>query len=274
MSPRRIRRQSRPHRRERFLRLQNAPGLGPDGDLETVEKNAPRHWPKRRSDDRRPQLVAHGRQILFPRNRRQLVAISRPSSRLGSKNPCRPTITLLDCARRSKISTPWRPASTSNPKPVSPTDRDPMRRPHPNGRLLPGRFCDGPANLHGRSRRQTQVRLPQLGHHARILAAPHLGICSPEKVVEWLEYPCYSNLAGPACIPSRWPTKSSANRWRLIAAMIVPKGPGLGIEIDERIIEKYPLIPGPWSFFRIDSRPKRWPSPATTACRGPARARL
>jgi len=35
--------------------------------------------------------------------------------------------------------------------------------------------------------------------------------------------------------------------------LVVPKGPGLGIEIDERVIEKYPFIPGPWSFFRIDS---------------------
>ena len=35
--------------------------------------------------------------------------------------------------------------------------------------------------------------------------------------------------------------------------LIVPNGPGLGIEIDERVIEKYPFIPGPWSFFKIDS---------------------
>jgi len=38
--------------------------------------------------------------------------------------------------------------------------------------------------------------------------------------------------------------------------LIVPTGPGLGVEIDERVIEKYPFIPGPWSFFRIDSPPE------------------
>ena len=38
--------------------------------------------------------------------------------------------------------------------------------------------------------------------------------------------------------------------------LIVPAGPGLGVEIDERVIEKYPFIPGPWSFFRIDSPPE------------------
>jgi hypothetical protein len=35
--------------------------------------------------------------------------------------------------------------------------------------------------------------------------------------------------------------------------LIVPKGPGWGIEIDESVIARYPWIPGPWSFFQIDS---------------------
>jgi hypothetical protein len=38
--------------------------------------------------------------------------------------------------------------------------------------------------------------------------------------------------------------------------LIVPRGPGLGIEIDESVIERYPWIPGPWSYFRIDSPPE------------------
>jgi L-alanine-DL-glutamate epimerase-like enolase superfamily enzyme len=29
----------------------------------------------------------------------------------------------------------------------------------------------------------------------------------------------------------------------------MPSGHGLGIEVDEKIIDKYPFIPGPWSFF-------------------------
>jgi hypothetical protein len=35
--------------------------------------------------------------------------------------------------------------------------------------------------------------------------------------------------------------------------LVVPGTPGLGIEIDESVIARYPFIPGPWSFFRIDS---------------------
>jgi hypothetical protein len=30
-------------------------------------------------------------------------------------------------------------------------------------------------------------------------------------------------------------------------------GPGMGININEDVIEKYPFIPGPWSIFKLDS---------------------
>jgi len=35
--------------------------------------------------------------------------------------------------------------------------------------------------------------------------------------------------------------------------LVVPNGAGLGIEINEKVIEQYPFIPGPWSYFRLDS---------------------
>jgi hypothetical protein len=38
--------------------------------------------------------------------------------------------------------------------------------------------------------------------------------------------------------------------------LIVPKDPGLGVEVDESVIERYPYIPGPWSIFKIDSPPE------------------
>jgi hypothetical protein len=34
---------------------------------------------------------------------------------------------------------------------------------------------------------------------------------------------------------------------------MVPRTPGLGVKVDERVIERYPWIPGPWSLFRTDS---------------------
>jgi len=38
--------------------------------------------------------------------------------------------------------------------------------------------------------------------------------------------------------------------------LVVPSGPGLGAEINETVIDKYPFIQGAWSFFRIDSPPQ------------------
>ena len=38
--------------------------------------------------------------------------------------------------------------------------------------------------------------------------------------------------------------------------LLLPDSPGLGIEVDESIVEKYPFIPGPWSYFKIDSPPE------------------
>jgi hypothetical protein len=35
--------------------------------------------------------------------------------------------------------------------------------------------------------------------------------------------------------------------------LIVSRAPGLGVTVDESVIERYPWIPGPWSLFRTDS---------------------
>jgi hypothetical protein len=72
--------------------------------------------------------------------------------------------------------------------------------------------------------------------------------------VEWLEYPCYANSGRAGMYP--FPLADEILRDPLTiekGQLIVPNGPGLGIEINEAVIEKYPFIPGPWSFFRLDS---------------------
>ena len=95
------------------------------------------------------------------------------------------------------------------------------------------------------------------GTALEVLAAAQLGICRSADVVEWLEYPCYSNSGRPGMYP--FPLADEILREPLAIErgdLMVPKGPGLGIEIDERVIEKYPFIPGPWSFFKIDSPPE------------------
>jgi L-alanine-DL-glutamate epimerase-like enolase superfamily enzyme len=95
------------------------------------------------------------------------------------------------------------------------------------------------------------------GTTLEVLAAAHFGICWPESVVEWLEYPCYANSGRRGMYP--FPLADEILREPLQIAngrLIVPAGPGLGIEIDERVADKYPFLPGPWSLFRIDSPPQ------------------
>jgi L-alanine-DL-glutamate epimerase-like enolase superfamily enzyme len=97
------------------------------------------------------------------------------------------------------------------------------------------------------------------GTALEVVAAAHLGVCWPEQVVAWLEYPCYSSP------PLAKQTRAGMYPFPLAAEilkdplqidhgdMVVPRGPGLGVTVDESVIERYPWIPGPWSYFHIDS---------------------
>ncbi|MBI2688817.1 MAG: mandelate racemase/muconate lactonizing enzyme family protein [Acidobacteria bacterium] len=94
------------------------------------------------------------------------------------------------------------------------------------------------------------------GTELELIAAAHAGICWPENVVEWLEAPCYTT-------PGRkfmyeWPLASEILAEPLAiekGELFVPRSAGLGIEVDESVIEKYPWKPGPWSYFTLISPP-------------------
>jgi L-alanine-DL-glutamate epimerase-like enolase superfamily enzyme len=95
------------------------------------------------------------------------------------------------------------------------------------------------------------------GTTLEVLAAAHFGVCWPEDVVEWLEYPCHANAGRPGMYPVPLADEILARPLEIEDGyLVVPDGPGLGIEIDERVVERYPFIPGPWSFFRIDNPPQ------------------
>jgi L-alanine-DL-glutamate epimerase-like enolase superfamily enzyme len=107
------------------------------------------------------------------------------------------------------------------------------------------------------ARRELRFAFHSWGTDLEVLAAAHLGICWPETVVEWLEYPCYSHGGKPGIYP--FPIASEILREPLEierGELIVPRAAGLGIEINESAIGKYPWKPGPWSIFRIDSPPQ------------------
>src|SRR5690349_15379561 len=95
------------------------------------------------------------------------------------------------------------------------------------------------------------------GTALEVLAAAHLGVCWPERAVEWLEYPCYANGGRVGMYPFPLADEILASPLQLEnGELIVPRTPGLGIEIDERAIARYPFIPGPWSYFQVNSPPQ------------------
>lgn len=92
------------------------------------------------------------------------------------------------------------------------------------------------------------------GTALEVIAAAHLGICWPDTVVEWLEYPCYSTPARAGMYPFPLASEILAEPLRLDRGdLIVPREPGMGVTVDESVLERYPWIPGPWSYFRTDS---------------------
>ena len=88
-----------------------------------------------------------------------------------------------------------------------------------------------------------------------VIAAAHLGACWPDQVVEWLEYPCYSTPSTAGMYPFPLAAEVLKEPLQLDHGdLILPKGPGLGVEVDESVVEHYPWIPGPWSVVRADSK--------------------
>ena len=95
------------------------------------------------------------------------------------------------------------------------------------------------------------------GSTLEVLAAAHFGVCWPENVVEWLEYPCYANGGRAGMYPFPLAEEILVEPLHIVNGYLtVPAGHGLGIGIDERVVERYPYVPGPWSVFRIDNPPQ------------------
>jgi L-alanine-DL-glutamate epimerase-like enolase superfamily enzyme len=93
------------------------------------------------------------------------------------------------------------------------------------------------------------------GTALEVIAAAHLGVCWPEHVVEWLEYPVYEEG-----VLYPFPLATEILKEPLViergGELAVPREPGLGVEIDMTVVDRYPWLPGPWSTFRIDSPPQ------------------
>lgn len=92
------------------------------------------------------------------------------------------------------------------------------------------------------------------GTMLEVLAAAQLGVCREERVVEWLEYPCYSAPGRMGMYPFPLSDEILKDPLDVKAGYLtLPTGSGLGLDVNESVIEKYPFIPGPWSFFHQTS---------------------
>ena len=104
------------------------------------------------------------------------------------------------------------------------------------------------------SRQGLKFAFHSWGTALEVIAAAHLGICWPEFVAEWLEYPCYSGPTRAGMYPFPLAAEILKEPLHLDSGdLIVPRAPGLGVAVDESVAERYPWIPGPWSYFRTDS---------------------
>ncbi|MEA2698723.1 MAG: D-galactarolactone cycloisomerase [Myxococcales bacterium] len=120
-----------------------------------------------------------------------------------------------------------------------------------------GGFAMGARVVEAVRRRGLRFAFHSWGTTLEVLAAAHFGICWPEEVVEWLEYPCYANNGRAGMYPFPLADEILAQPLDIQNGVLtVPSGPGLGVEIDQRVIERYPFIPGPWSYFQIYSPPE------------------
>jgi len=120
---------------------------------------------------------------------------------------------------------------------------------YPTGRLL----------LSELAREGLRFAFHSWGTALEVMAAAHLGICWPEMVAEWLECPVYSTPERATMYP--FPLAQEILRQPLEiqkGELVVPREPGLGVEVNELVIDRYPWIAGPWSSFRLDSPPETW----------------
>jgi L-alanine-DL-glutamate epimerase-like enolase superfamily enzyme len=109
------------------------------------------------------------------------------------------------------------------------------------------------------ARQELRFAFHSWGTDLEVIAAAQLGVCWPETVVEWLEYPCHSTATRPGMYAFPLSTDILAEPLQIEKGdLVVPRSPGLGVKVDESVVERYPWIPGPWSYFSLTSPRETW----------------
>lgn len=85
-----------------------------------------------------------------------------------------------------------------------------------------------------------------------------IGACFSRETAAWLEYPEYAHRDSRVMYPYALSDELVPDAPRPVKGEFpLPDGPGLGVTVDEAVVEKYPYRPGPWSLFELDSPPTR-----------------
>ena len=122
-----------------------------------------------------------------------------------------------------------------------------------------GGYGIGEALLPAVERAGLQFAFHSWGTDLEVIAAAHLGVCWPESVVAWLEYPVYSTERLETMYPFPLAREILAEPLEISGGRLtVPARPGWGVDVDPAVIGKYPWIPGPWSSFSLISPPETW----------------
>jgi L-alanine-DL-glutamate epimerase-like enolase superfamily enzyme len=85
-----------------------------------------------------------------------------------------------------------------------------------------------------------------------------IGSCFPRETAAWLEYPEYAHRDSRFMYPYGLSDELVPDAPRPVNGEIaLPDGPGLGVSVDEQVLDKYPYQRGPWSIFELESPPSK-----------------
>lgn len=92
------------------------------------------------------------------------------------------------------------------------------------------------------------------GTELETIADAQVGACFDHQTASWLEYPCYSHRGQPIMYPFPLADEVLADPLQIEDGnLVLPEGDGLGVTVNETVLDRYPYRPGPWSTFEIES---------------------
>ena len=88
------------------------------------------------------------------------------------------------------------------------------------------------------------------------LANAHVLATLTEAQAPWLEFPCFTNERWSTLYPFPGAYECIVEPLQVEQSYLtVPLRPGLGVDVDESVCERYPYVPGPWNYTTLSTPP-------------------